>query len=565
MTQSDKGRKARQGFRQGRKMTSMALGSVALAVAGSAGALELSTGNSDLTARFDNSVRYNLGLRGEGIDSRIGNTPTANSGDYKFRKAGDVVMNRVDLLSEFEAEYQKKFGLRVSAAAWYDQAYDNTKEKTNPSLAPFYAPSYNNGQYSSYTKRWYRDGAELLDAFAYVNTDVNGHALSLKLGQHVVYWGNAIFSGAGIAYSQQPIDGRKGLSEPGAEVRELFLPLNQLSGTYQATQAVQIAGQYYFDWDHVRSPEGGTYFGGNNFTLDGPDSMFGLAQRLSPLGPKNKRGDWGVATRISPPSWNGTTVGLYYREFTEKNGLWLDANGLGALAAGVALPEYTYRAVYPRNTKVIGASLDTTVGPVAVGAELVLRKNAGLNSLTVNPDTNEGARGDVYHAIVNAIYGVPRMAVWDSATLTTELTFDHLASITKNSALFNGVGGANCPLGWKQGCATRNAWGLAVRFEPAYNQIFPGVDLTLPISVQAGLHGNTADFGGTNQGQVLWSVGAQFTMHNNWTITLSYSDMIAKIVRDGGTNALGQPTYTGNGNWSLTDRGIFMLTAKASF
>jgi len=526
-----------------------------------ASAAGIDVGNPDFSVRLDTQLRYNAGVRVEGRDTRISNNANFDEGDYKFNR-GNLVTNRLDLLSELEVDYKQLYGFRVSGTAWYDQAYHNTSVVQNPALANLRS-SYLNNQYSSLTQRYYGTSGEFLDAFVYSNFDVGSMPASVKFGRHSLYWGNAVFSSAGISYSQQPTDARKAVANPGVETRETFLPLTQLSGAIQITDSVQLAGQYFLDWDHLRSPEGGTYLSGSDATLEGPDRFGGSTPftRGTTLGPDKKRGNWGLSTKIAPYSWNGTTLGLYYREFDEKNGLWL--------LRDPANPTQ-YRAVFPRNTKLIGASVDTTVGPVAVGGEVAVRQNAGLNSVSLS-SANEGARGNVAHMSLNAVYGLTKNPLWDSGSLTAEITYDHLISVKNNQQLFNGEDAVNpatgakiCPLGRMSGCATRNAVGIGVRFAPSWSQVLPSVDLTIPVSVLAGIRGNTADFGGTNQGQISYSIGAEFDIRKQWLITLTYADLKAKIIPNGATNALGA-TYTGNGSWQTSDRGRLTLTAKTTF
>ena len=101
---------------------------------GSASAFEFDTGNPDLTIRWDNTVRYNYGVRVENRDNKIGNTVIADEGTWSFDR-GDAVANRFDVLTEVDVVYMKRFGARLSAAGWYDFAYDDDS-KTNPNL-PF--------------------------------------------------------------------------------------------------------------------------------------------------------------------------------------------------------------------------------------------------------------------------------------------------------------------------------------------------------------------------------------------------------------------------------------------
>ncbi|MCK8688355.1 DUF1302 domain-containing protein, partial [Pseudomonas umsongensis] len=164
---------------------------------GNSRAAEFDTGNPDLTARWDNTVRYNVGVRAEGRDNALANNATYDESDSKFDK-GDVVTNRVDLMSEMEVAYKKYNGFRISGAAWYDQAYEDTDVETSdgnvfyPGAFPGKStPSYTNGHYSNFTKRYHRGpSGELLDAFAFTRFDLGDIPVSVRAGRHTVYWGN---------------------------------------------------------------------------------------------------------------------------------------------------------------------------------------------------------------------------------------------------------------------------------------------------------------------------------------------------------------------------------------
>jgi hypothetical protein len=91
---------------------------------GAAQAFDIDTGSDDLRARWDNTVRYNLGSRVEGQDAAILANANADDGDRNFDK-GSLVTSRLDLLPEFDLVWQRKYGLRLSAASWYDHAYAN--------------------------------------------------------------------------------------------------------------------------------------------------------------------------------------------------------------------------------------------------------------------------------------------------------------------------------------------------------------------------------------------------------------------------------------------------------
>ena len=84
-------------------------------------AFEIPTGNDDLALRWDNTIRYNLALRAQKQDPAILGAVNNDDGDRNFSN-GSLVANRIDVLSEFDLIWQQKYGIRVSAAGWWDPA-----------------------------------------------------------------------------------------------------------------------------------------------------------------------------------------------------------------------------------------------------------------------------------------------------------------------------------------------------------------------------------------------------------------------------------------------------------
>src|SRR5262245_51902889 len=82
-------------------LNAAALAVCAAAACGNAGAFEIDTGNEDVRLRFDNTIRYNLGLRVESQDPALLGNPNIDDGDRNFKKNG-IVNNRLDLLSEVD-------------------------------------------------------------------------------------------------------------------------------------------------------------------------------------------------------------------------------------------------------------------------------------------------------------------------------------------------------------------------------------------------------------------------------------------------------------------------------
>ncbi len=167
--------------------------------------------------------------------------------------------------------------MRVSAAGWYDGAYGD-KSQSNPNLPFRSIPSYVGNEYSNYVQRFYAGpSGEVLDAFVFGTFDLGAVPLSVKAGQHSIYWGESIFLNGNlnsIAYAQNPLDLQKGFATPGTEAKELFRPLNQVSATAQVTDTLSFAGQYLLSWESDRYPEGGTYLGPVDFAFNGPERQY---------------------------------------------------------------------------------------------------------------------------------------------------------------------------------------------------------------------------------------------------------------------------------------------------
>jgi hypothetical protein len=522
------------------------LGGAALALAAlPAYAFNIQTGNPDLAVRWDNTLKYNLGWRAEGRDSNLVNSPGYDSSTL-YRDKGDVVTNRLDILSEMDFIYKDAHGFRVSAAGWNDFAYDDDV-KYNDALGV--APTYPNRKFSSNVKRYYDRSGELLDAFAFTRLDVGSMPLNLRLGRHNVYWGEALFTfGDSIAYGQGPLDLRKGTSTPGVEAKELFLPQSQLSASLQVNDNITVAGNYYLEWDPHRLPDGGTYLGSSNVSLLGDQNVGGLSyvgnvHKGPDRTPKNT-GSWGLNTKIQSELLGGN-VGLYVRNFDDRLPTILLSS------AG-----YAYNA-YAEDVRLYGISYNRLIGAVSIGAEVSRRENTLLNTVGFSPEL---ARGDTWHALINMLAYVGKTPLFDSAPLTAELTYSRLGSVKSSTKAYFNHEDYACTLGTKAGCATDDAWGMNLSFVPTWYQVFPGVDMTLPINFGIGLKGNSPAALGAAEGSGSWSVGVEADIYAKYKVGLAYNDYFGEYTK----NATGQ-IIGANGNALLNDRAWVSLTLKTSF
>lgn len=534
---------------------------MAFGCANSAHATEFDTGNPDLVIRWDNTLRYNLGMRMEKQDPRIMSGVPYDESDARFGRH-DIVTNRLDLLTEVDVSYGRKAGARVSAAGWYDRAYRDDKV-TAP--APGNVPSsYYNDRYNHTVDRYvHGPSGELLDAFVWGNFSIGSMPVNVKVGRHTNIWGEGLLLGAhAISYAQAPIDGVKAVTSPGIETKEVFLPIGQISAKLQATQKLALAFQYFYEWKSTRGPHGGTYLSGSDtsFEVDrlgvGPNFAY---DRAAPTRPSN-RGNIGFNARYNLEALE-STVGLYLRKFDDYTP-WV----------GLQLNNATrhFRFAYPESVKLVGASFARVIGPVSTGVEVSYRKGAALNmpGTGVSLVDNEGPRGNTWHAILNGVYLLPRSALWNTGSVAAELAYSRLDKVTSHPELFKGVGyncvqvGTTTVAGDKtDACATKDYLAMAVNFAPQYLNVLPSVNLDLPMSISYGLRGNAATGAGGFEKAMTWSVGAKLTYRQDHEFSLRYSDSRAASKY----NAAGTTLIGGNALGSAlggTDRGWLVFTYK---
>ena len=209
-----------------------------------------------------------------------------------------------------------------------------------------------------------------------------------------------------------------------------------------------------------------------------------------------------MAVKWRPEALDGT-VGFYMREFTSK-------------LPQVVIDAQTFTMYEDFRTpreKLFGVSLAKSLAGISFGADITYRKDtqiaATFGSLVDNR-TDWRPRGDVFTALGNMIAYFGKTALYDSAVLTAELNYSRLRKVTHDPfSLYYGLP-ANCGadgIATNHGCPTKDAWGVAMIFEPKWFQAFPGTDVSMPIYIGTGLKGNSPVLFGDNKGQGSWSIG----------------------------------------------------------
>ncbi len=419
-----------------------AVACVALASASTGWAMQFDTGNTDLDVRWDNTLKYNLMTRVESQSDDViaSKSPTLyDDGDLGFDKG--VVSNRLDLLSELELVWKQDFGFRVSAAAWYDHAYGsdndhpgvNKRYRVNGNYTDtWHGLSVAPGEYLDATEDLHYRDVELLDAFVFANLTLGSTELSTRLGRHALYWGQSLFVGGavnGIAGSMASIDLSKGLGVPGSEARELFLPSNKLSLSWQATPNFAVVGYYSFEFEPTRYPHPGSYLALSEISMDDAEFLTLIPGQVDPAtgalvaprtgfvknsSEKPDDGEFGVGVQYVFAE-SGLELGVYYLNYHDKYpqglvgalnvgqfataqattnplagalvGLWPAFSGGdtpdpfgyytggGYPAVGIGRFKWTYR----EDNELFGISLGKEIAGISFGMDLVYRHDVAIN------------------------------------------------------------------------------------------------------------------------------------------------------------------------------------------
>lgn len=529
---------------------------------------------------WTNTLQYNLGIRVQGIDPYIGNNPNYSEGEYKFPNAGDIVTNRISDLSELDLNYGSNLAFRFSGSGWKDFAYSSSNVKNHPGDVAPGIPydtlnSYPNNRYSGYTNRFYRQGAQLLDAMMSYQFRPFGHDTNIKVGRFSQYWGNSIFfNNEGIAYGQEPIDGITAALAPGTPAKALVLPRAQILVSTQLTPTVSAAVQYFGEWRRDRFSEGGTYLAGPaDFLWNGPSLLLGSTPRGRDFKPANNHANFGVKVDWSPYALGGSKIGFYFRQF-DSSEPWV------LMGKDPSTGQLNYHLSYPQGVKLYGVSYDTRLGFNSVGLEVDYMKNRGLLSAVGyapnNPSGSEGPTGDTVNVVANIMHGLSRTPMWDTGIAIAELSYTHLTAVTHNSSLFNGVhNSTGCPThDRRDGCSTRDAVAVAGEFDPQWVSVLPGVNIDVPLFVRYGVTGNNPNLNAAiYQGAITYTAGIHALVNNEYNITLQYNGYHTPT-SDGLTTFTGAPPGTpgyksyyasGDPGLNLNDKGWIDLTLSASF
>lgn len=478
-----------------------------------------------LEVRWDNTLRYSAAFRLFPQDSALLANPNWDDGDRNFNPG--PISNRLDLLSELEVT-RGDFGIRVSAASWYDTVYHERND--NDSAATFNPFSVPHDEFTTDVRMLHGADVQLGDAFAHGSFDVGGMPASFRIGRFALLWGESLFFGDNsIAAGQAPVDVIKELGEPGAYAKEIFLPVWQASGTLQLSDAVSLGAYYQFAWRKNQLPGSGSYFSYADYEDAGGERIILYPGRYLYRADDRRgadSGQYGVSLQANADAFNYGFYALRYNAKDPQLYAFLD--------------DERYRLFYPNGIEIYGASLSTYAGDSNVAGEISYRRNMPLVSLPVLVpagvplDTRDAlyAVGDTLHAQVSAVATFGASPLWQRADLGAELAANDRLSIVKNA-------GALDP--------TRDRFAMAFQasFAPQYFEVLPGLDVGVPIGFGYGLLGNSSTDETQQAHAGNFEIGISGTYRAVWRGTIAF------------THFLGDPAHQ-----PLADRDFISLSLQ---
>lgn len=495
-----------------------------LAVSTTATAMVIETGNRELRMSLDTTVKYSAAWRVSDqdpsvADNSIGVQANTNDGDLNFDKG--LISNRLDLLSEFNLNYKRRYGLRVSGAAWYDSVYNTTHDNPGELGGALYnSRSVDTDEFTRATEKLHGRKGELLDAFVFGNFYLDQKSLNLKAGRFTQLYGESLFFGSnGIAAAQTSLDLVKGLSVPNSRFQEILRPVNQFAAQLQLSPAVSVGAYYQFEWEKTRLPGAGSYFSFADFADDGGETIIlgpGQSVYRGDDQSASDSGQFGAQLKVRAGDYD---FGLYAAQFHDKMPQFYVRPGVNAQDGSIG----DYVLTYAEDIKTVGASVSTLIADANVSAEASFRDDMPLvasgNTVilpgdTVSDNSNNPAYpvGRTFHANLSVVNVFNESPIWDGATLLAELAFNRRLSIKENADQLDPS-------------ATRDATALQFLFTPEYFQVSPGLDLRTPVGVSYGVDGRSSVNGAlfpSEHGGTL-SLGVVADYQRTWQASLNYN------------------------------------------
>ncbi len=350
--------------------------------------------HGELEGSLDITLSHGIASRVGDRDKRLigrangGTANSVNADDGDLNYDSGIASNASKFTGELELNY-RNFGAFVRAHGFYDLENERNDRERTP--------------LDSRAKGMVGKDVDVLDLYLTGAFRLGGVPLELRLGSHVLSWGESTFIQNGVNVVN-PFDVSK-LRTPGAELRDGLVPVPMVSASAALTDALSVEGFYQARWKKTEIDPPGSYFSTSDFAGAGarkavlgwgaiPDAGFGfgaltqainadlqgfsvahpalgsvaLPQPAQPAfdadflsvrrvrdGEPDDSGQWGIALRYLAEGLNSAEFGFYFVNYHSRlpivsaragtaQGVAAAQRAAGAVAAPASLTTRTISA-----------------------------------------------------------------------------------------------------------------------------------------------------------------------------------------------------------------------------
>ncbi len=166
--------------------------------------------------------------------------------------------------------------------------------------------------------------ADFLDLYVRGKFEVAGRGFDVRFGRQVLNLGESTFIPNGINVVNS-VDAAK-LRVPGAELREVLLPVNMLKSSVSVSDNITVEAFWLLEFRRTEIDPAGSYFSTNDFATRGGSNVylgFGSLSDRTPIGavpraPDREGGNFnqfGADVHIAVPALGNTDFGLYFANY----------------------------------------------------------------------------------------------------------------------------------------------------------------------------------------------------------------------------------------------------------
>ena len=452
---------------------------------GAANAMQFNP-NRDTTVDCDVTVKYSAGWRVSDQDRDFLADVNADDGNRNFDQWA-MYNNKMTLMADIDVQH-KNVGLFVRPKAFYDHVYmsdnDNDRAISNNALAGGKIDEAD--EWADEVESVAGANVEILDLYAYAEFELADRFAEIRVGRQVVSWGTSLTVSGGVSSAQSHAD-LTAATETGVELKEIYLPSEIVSFSWEVADGLNFATYYQWMWHKNRLWEGGHFFATTDWLDDieapylaevAPNVVIPVLGRIDDCNPR-RGGQYGVAFTYTPTVGllNATEFGLYYINYHDKS-------------PQVEIGAGTVNLAYTEDIQLYGASFDTAFGDANIAGEFTYRDDLLI----------DGVDGNYYQAQVSWMYAFALKPFTDRFLTMGEIACGQTIGLPED--VF--------------------AWRYTVRVALDYYQILRDLDLTVTFNYADQPVGTDSPLG--DEGVASGSIKLDFIYKQLYKAGIAYED-----------------------------------------